>query len=117
MNSKFDTSKYKFKLLPREERELLVIDSVLNGVEIEYWATGCINAWKTALTPRWHNDRRYRRKPEVSELTELLDALAPYAQGCFSGDVIEWPQLKPLLTRIHTELTRLRDIEEAKNEQ
>jgi hypothetical protein len=28
---------------------------------------------------------------------ELVDRLAPYAAGCFSGNVAEWPQLKPLL--------------------
>ncbi len=116
MNSNFDTSKYRFENLTREEQNLLVLDSVLNRVKLEFWSERS-KAWCPASDPCWNNSTRYRRKPEVSELTELLDALAPYVWGCFSGDGIEWPQLKLLLTRIHTELTRLRDIEEAKNEQ
>ncbi len=65
MNSNFDTSKYRFEELPRKEQELLVIDSQLNGVEIEFW--GADNVWVKASTPRWHKDRRYRRKPELLE--------------------------------------------------
>ncbi len=116
MNSTYNTALMEFGLLPRKEQEKLVVDSVFNGVKIEFWNEHS-KAWCPACDPCWNNSTRYRRKPEVSELTELLDALAPYVWGCFSGDGIEWPQLKLLLTRIHTELTRLRDIEKANNEQ
>ena len=32
---------------------------------------------------------------------ELINRLKPFAQGCFSGQCIEWPQLKPLLRDIY----------------
>lgn len=32
---------------------------------------------------------------------ELINRLKPFAQGCFSGQCVEWPQLKPLLQDIY----------------
>ncbi len=66
MNSEFDTSKYKFESLVREEQELLVIDSQLNGVKVEYWAEHS-GTWSTISHPRWNSHLRYRRKPELLE--------------------------------------------------
>lgn len=36
---------------------------------------------------------------------ELLKRIEPYAQGSFSGNVNEWPQLKPLLKDIFSNLS------------
>lgn len=35
---------------------------------------------------------------------ELIKRLEPYAQGCLSGKVAEWPQLNPLLRDIYNYL-------------
>lgn len=37
--------------------------------------------------------------------SELLKRIEPYAQGSFSGNVNEWPQLKPLLKDIYQNLS------------
>ncbi len=70
MNSSFDTGAFKFEELPREEQELLVVDSALNKVEIEYWATGN-NTWNYTCAPCWNNNTRYRRKPAPPEVSEV----------------------------------------------
>ncbi len=66
MNSTFDTSTVLFGLLPRKEQELIIIDSQLNGVKIEYWATHYLD-WRKTNPPVWDINRRYRRKPELLE--------------------------------------------------
>lgn len=35
---------------------------------------------------------------------DLIKRLEPYAAGCFSGKVEEWPQLKPLLRDLYSYL-------------
>lgn len=35
---------------------------------------------------------------------DLIKRLEPYAAGCFSGKVEEWPQLKPLLKDLYQHL-------------
>jgi len=41
---------------------------------------------------------------------KLLERLEPFATGCFSGNVSDWPQLKPLLSDLYTYLTELQDL-------
>ena len=41
---------------------------------------------------------------DVPDPNDLSKRLEPYAQGCFSGDVAQWPQLKPLLRDIYSYL-------------
>ncbi len=74
MNSTFDTSKYRFENLTREEQELLVIDSQLNGVEIEYWGSAW-ETWVSTITPRWVGSTRYRRMPSSGINEEFADKL------------------------------------------
>lgn len=38
------------------------------------------------------------------ENRELIDRLKPFASGCFSGNLNEWPQLKPLLRDVYQHL-------------
>lgn len=40
---------------------------------------------------------------------KLLERLEPYANGCFSGDVGNWPQLKPLLKELFDFLQQVND--------
>lgn len=37
----------------------------------------------------------------TTKRAELIRRLEPFAQGCFSGRVSEWPQLKPLLRDLY----------------
>jgi len=41
-----------------------------------------------------------------SELDILMKRLEPFAKGLFSGQVCEWPQLKPLLADLYGYLER-----------
>jgi hypothetical protein len=36
---------------------------------------------------------------------DLLKRIEPFSKGCFSGNVVDWPQLKPLLKDIHNYLS------------
>ncbi len=72
MNRKFNTSYLPFRLLPRSEQELLVIDSALNRIKIEFWDEH-YKAWYATRPPQWVGDTRYRRKPELLEHPELLE--------------------------------------------
>lgn len=44
---------------------------------------------------------------EKENAKELLKRLWPYAAGCFSGKIEDWPQLKPLLRDIYNYLLEL----------
>ena len=43
---------------------------------------------------------------------ELLQRLEPYALGAFSGNVADWPQLKPLLKDIYEYLQNDSGVDE-----
>lgn len=45
------------------------------------------------------------------KIDDLIDRLEPFAQGCFSGNIDEWPQLKPLLREIFESLVNLSRLE------
>lgn len=47
---------------------------------------------------------------------ELYHRLKPFAQGAFSGNIAEWPQLKPLLRDLFEyvdEVLRIRSMEQS----
>ena len=40
--------------------------------------------------------------------SDILERLEPFAHGCFSGRVSDWPQLNPLLRDAYTEIKQYR---------
>ena len=44
-----------------------------------------------------------------AELDYLIQKLRPYSKGCFSGNIIDWPDLKPLLKRTYETLKDIRE--------
>lgn len=42
----------------------------------------------------------------MNDKEKILMRLKPYAQGCFSGRVSEWPQLKPLLKDLYEYISK-----------
>jgi len=45
----------------------------------------------------------------MSTKSDLIKRLAPFSQGCFSGKISEWPQLKPLLKDVYEYLCTRKD--------
>jgi hypothetical protein len=51
--------------------------------------------------------------PNQIDTSDILSKLEPFAQGCFSGNVSEWPQLKPIIKEAYDEIKRLRIFKES----
>ncbi len=47
----------------------------------------------------------------MTDKEKILSRLKPFATGCFSGMVSEWPQLKPLLRDIYEYISKEKENE------
>jgi len=53
-------------------------------------------------------NKKYRKtKAKETRVVDLIMRLDPFAKGCFSGHIDEWPQLKPLMWDLYRFLIAL----------